>query len=706
MRFPRIAITVDEEGSIVFDGEKYIVNNPSKVPDDFNWGGKPVVGLPKSHPSHPDNRKKRPNPGPAITTGLGFGPNYVAPWVAPPKTNEKGGAQGKNPLAAGSGGQAIMGFSETEGTADISALGLVNFESLPGTQESPVEEVWYGSTPLTQGQEIHVDHLLSVETDSLAREVLIGLKREGMPSDAYIADFMSQFAEWGWDDLSSALALQVLANVRDSDWDETFAYADADYVETVTQDLGNNTREGLVIIDAGSGNVVLNKTGVQGLGGQQYVGLQDYEVEALKGLDLIFVHNHTEEIGASVDDLNSAFDAGAKLLIVITPSGREQVYVRGRDRMVKVRDEKASYEVGSPTLDEALWLHAESQAQARKYEADSPELIFRQSDPEVIANMDVNPGEIARYEELKDFVTEGLYELQETGEKELLTKIGESIELLQDIFGYTVKFHKDYDVEANVRLAMEQVHNLGTILFHFLNDLGFEIMQSTPEETIFVLGADERIPKHQGLVVLPESTAKGDPELKIVYLGSEIEAGTIGHEVAHEIDRWMGDYGTAKVEYEDGSEQPISKLGPVGSFLWFLKNEVVNQRQPNLPKGALNQGYRFLEAVTNLDEYSRANFSKKEREVFADLLAAKVLGPLDEDFFATAFPYAKPIRFRNTKGSADIAIAMEQYFDDYAEYIGGDDSQKPEAFEYTKYHDQQTYDELEWPVMPVKGDEE
>ena len=65
--------------------------------------------------------------------------------------------------------------------------------------------------------------------------------------------------------------------------------------------------------------------------------------------------------------------------------------------------------------------------------------------------------------------------------------------LSKRMLGYTVEFHKDYDVGANVALDMKQVHNLGTILFHFLNDLGFEIMQSTPEETIFVLGADERI---------------------------------------------------------------------------------------------------------------------------------------------------------------------------------------------------------------------
>ena len=135
---------------------------------------------------------------------------------------------------------------------------------------------WYGSRPLTAGQEMHVDHLLSVETDTMAREVLFGLKREGMPSEAYVRDFMFQFAEWGWDDLSSALALQVIAAVRDSDWDETIAQADWSAVETVAQDLGNNTREGLVIIDAKTGDILLNRTGVVLDDGTQYVGLQDY----------------------------------------------------------------------------------------------------------------------------------------------------------------------------------------------------------------------------------------------------------------------------------------------------------------------------------------------------------------------------------------------------------------------------------------------
>lgn len=47
---------------------------------------------------------------------------------------------------------------------------------------------------------------------------------------------------------------------------------------------------------------------------------------------------------------------------------------------------------------------------------------------------------------------------------------------------------------------------------------------------------------------------------------------------------------------------------------------------------------------------------------------------------------------------------MEQFFDDYDDFIRTG-SPEPEGFEYIKFHHQQTYQSLEWPVMPVEGDE-
>ena len=246
-------------------------------------------------------------------------------------------------------------------------------------EQTPVPETdEFGHTPLTAGQAQHVDHLLTVETNSLAREVLITLKRDGLPPKSQWNEFMGQYALWSWDPISDAQALATLATIAESDWDEVFAYADEDYVETVAQDLGDDWIEGLVIIHAVTGDILLDITGVVTEDGSQYVGVQDTEVADLQGLPLIFVHNH-RDTDASKEDLISAFDAGAKLLIVITRDGQEHVYVRGRDRMVKVREGKASYKVGPGTLDESLYLLAESQARGRTFEDDPPELIFQEN---------------------------------------------------------------------------------------------------------------------------------------------------------------------------------------------------------------------------------------------------------------------------------------------------------------------------------------
>ena len=57
MSFNGPALSFDDEGSILFDGEKFIVNNPSKVPDNFDSGGRPVIGLPETHPASPNYRR-------------------------------------------------------------------------------------------------------------------------------------------------------------------------------------------------------------------------------------------------------------------------------------------------------------------------------------------------------------------------------------------------------------------------------------------------------------------------------------------------------------------------------------------------------------------------------------------------------------------------------------------------------------------------
>ena len=250
---------------------------------------------------------------------------------------------------------------ETVEVADFDDLGWLDSEPLP-LSDSPD---WPGGVPLSQGQSLHVDHLLSIEDDTMVREMLIGIKRDGIPPAAFVNDYLSQFAEWGWDDLSSARTLQVLETVRNSDWDDLLAQADRELIETTAQDLADNTIEGLIVIDAKTGETLLNRTGVLGAGGSQYVGLQDHEVDAFAGLDLIFVHNHPNGSDASEADLRAALAAGAEMLMVVTPQGYEYVYIRGANGMVRMRAEEASYKVGPGTAAEHVLLEARSWEQAR-----------------------------------------------------------------------------------------------------------------------------------------------------------------------------------------------------------------------------------------------------------------------------------------------------------------------------------------------------
>ena len=662
MSFDGPALSFDDEGSILFDGEKIIVTVPVGHEALDHLGSEKEIPFPViyTHPSHhQDQQASTPPP----------------PRGNPVFNKEKARESVERARRARESARNKKSKSGKKDVKDNSPADRApvtdkhDFQPDANDEESAAEAVWRENTPLTPGQQMHVDNLLSIETDSLAREVLITLKREGLPPNDRWRDFLEQYALTGWYAASDAIAWATLAKIANSEWDKTFAYADEDHVETVAQDLGDNAIEGVVVIDAKTGDTLLHLPGVVRADGSQYVGMQDTEAdallaEALSGRDLVFVHNHPNGSDASEEDLESAFRAGAELLIVITSQGQEFVYIRGKYGMVKVRDEKASYEVGPVNPEETEELSIKSDAQARAFLDDAPELIFLQSNPEVIANMDVNPDDISRYGELKDFVNTRVDELQGIGEKELLAKIGESMELLHDIFGYTFKFHEKYDVEENVRLAMAQVHNLGTILFHYLNDLGIKIMRSTHEDTQYILGADEKILKlhnvedytFRGHVALPESNAEGNEDLNKVYLGSKITAGAIGHEVAHEIDRREWKWSSVS----EGDQPP-----PVGSLEWFFKHRVENRNNKKVNE------YDFAQAASYLNPGSRAAREEdrgSDREIFADILPAKILGSLDEEFFSRADTGAE-IGFNDTNNAKDIACGIEQYYDQYAQFL-------------------------------------
>ena len=100
-----------------------------------------------------------------------------------------------------------------------------------------------GYTAVSEGQRQHIDYLLSTVDNDLAWVALVVVKEYGLPSKEQIAEYMAQFAESGLDDKSDRRALELLDEVRHSDWDKRLAQADSAPVETTAQDLADNTRE-------------------------------------------------------------------------------------------------------------------------------------------------------------------------------------------------------------------------------------------------------------------------------------------------------------------------------------------------------------------------------------------------------------------------------------------------------------------------------
>ncbi len=223
----------DEEGSIIYDGKKFIVTNPRKVPANFNPGKKPVIGLPADHPS--------------------LAPRSPPPVQAPPgkdasdrRNHDDSGSEDSRDNRDRQEPPARQPVKEEyapdikEFPDDLAASGHVTFLPHVSDEAPSGITVWQEHTPLSPGQEQRVNHLLHVETDILAREVLITVKREGMPPRSQWSHFMTQYALWSWYAESDALAWATLAKIEYSDWDEMLGFADEEAVETVAQDLGND----------------------------------------------------------------------------------------------------------------------------------------------------------------------------------------------------------------------------------------------------------------------------------------------------------------------------------------------------------------------------------------------------------------------------------------------------------------------------------
>jgi len=231
-------------------------------------------------------------------------------------------------------------------------------EDVGVTTENPIVIYRSRDQKLTEAEEDQIDYLLAVEDDPLAKDMLLKIKNEGLPQDIEFADYMKQFAQWGWDDLSDEHAKAIM--------------------EIIMQDRADDQIESLVVFDEETGFVILDRIGIEGPGDHHYVGIQIEEIEMMRGRDIVMVHNHPGSLKASDEDLQVAWLAGAEKVIILTPEGFEYVYKPGKSGMEFVGKNDLPFDVAPPTLEEYRELQKLSQQQAISNYYNRPEYMMLQ----------------------------------------------------------------------------------------------------------------------------------------------------------------------------------------------------------------------------------------------------------------------------------------------------------------------------------------
>ena len=259
--------------------------------------------------------------------------------------------------------------AQPETTADISALDL----AFGWSSE-------FGSRPMEVGSD-----------DELVSAVAKSVRHEGLFEHYYddLVGYLKNFAPYGWDagaDRQAEAYLQKyieemkLHYAGQAKREEWLELADSPSVTIWKQYAAKSGIERVLVLDANTQAMLHDQPGVVGDDGHQTAGLQDYVVDVLRQFETIYIHNHPNGTGASAADLQSAFDAGADMLIVVTEGGYEEVYIRGSLEMKLVRSGPASYEVDPLTTGEFVYQYSRSQRQARLEAVDPAEYVFHEDD--------------------------------------------------------------------------------------------------------------------------------------------------------------------------------------------------------------------------------------------------------------------------------------------------------------------------------------
>ena len=136
---------------------------------------------------------------------------------------------------------------------------------------------------------------------------------------------MKNFAQYGWDEESDQLAEEDLLKYLEI-FQPRAAFEGV--VDTI-DDLLNDERETVIAIDLEADETLFVRAGAKNT-----VTLQKIHQKLAEGHNIIVIHNHPNNTGASLADFSAAAWLDAEYMIVVNPDGRQHHHRRIGDRMV------------------------------------------------------------------------------------------------------------------------------------------------------------------------------------------------------------------------------------------------------------------------------------------------------------------------------------------------------------------------------------
>ena len=165
----------------------------------------------------------------------------------------------------------------------------------------------------------------------LARSVEAALTHEGLPARyetepaKYVRD---NFAEHGMDGEADAAAEEYARKYAE----EMGLQRAQQVTREVIEDLANDEMESVVAVDRDTGEIIFVR-----YGDRDSVALQEEQRKLAEGRNIVLIHNHWNNTGASLADLGAADWLDAERMVVVTPSGKRYYYHRRGGRLVALK---------------------------------------------------------------------------------------------------------------------------------------------------------------------------------------------------------------------------------------------------------------------------------------------------------------------------------------------------------------------------------